>query len=83
MSKIVTVIYLITFFFWFFVARNPENTQAGLLMQIFLFIIPFIGAVVGLYNVRGWGGFKSSIGKSVGFISLGTLFWALGMLIWN
>jgi len=68
--------------FWFFLASNPENTSAGLQMQLLLFVIPLIGAIVGFCNANRWGGLKSYLGKAVGFVSAGTLFWAIGMLIW-
>ena len=82
MAKLITLIYIATAAFWVILARNPDNADAGLQMQLLLFVIPFIGAIVGFYNAKCWGGLRSSLGKAVGFVSAGTLFWSLGMLMW-
>lgn len=79
---ILTLIYAATAAFWLVFARDAGNETAGLYMQILLFVVPFIGAIIGFYNARSWGGFKSALGKAVGFISAGVLAWAVGMLIW-
>lgn len=82
MATVLTLVYAATFLFWAFFARNPEHASAGLYMQLLLFVIPFIGAIVGLRNARLWGGLKSSLGKAVGFVSAGVLAWSAGMLAW-
>lgn len=82
MVKLLTLIFVATAIFWFVLARDPNQT-AGLYLQFILFMIPFIGAIVGFYHARCWGGMQSAMGKAVGFISAGTFAWALGMLIWN
>ncbi len=82
MAKLLTLIYVGTAIFWALLASRPENATSGLQMQLLLFLIPFIGAIVGFCNAKRWGGLKSSLGKAVGFVSAGTLFWAIGMLIW-
>ncbi len=82
MPLILSIVYAATLVFWLAVARDPANVSAGLNMQLLLFAVPFIGALVGLYNARQWGGLKSSVGKAVGFIAGGVLAWSVGMLIW-
>lgn len=85
MSKLISIIYFITAVFWIFLTIKTGHTshEAGLYFQILLFVIPFIGALVGLRNALLWGGFKSAVGKAVLLLSLGTLTWSIGMLIWN
>jgi len=85
MTKIISIIYVAAAIFWFLltVYTGHTNHTAGLYLQIFLFIIPFLGALAGFRNARLWGGFKSAIGKAIVLISLGTLTWSIGMLAWN
>lgn len=85
MTKIITIIYIFTAFYWTFLTINTGHSShvAGLYLQILLFIIPFLGAIVGFMNAKLWGGAKSAVGKAITYISLGTLTWSLGMLIWN
>src|SRR3990167_4693892 len=85
MTKFVTTIYLITAVFWVLLTIKTGHTAhpAGLYFQIILFLIPFSGALFGLKNAKLWGGFNSAVGKSIIFLSLGTLTWSIGMLAWN
>jgi len=88
MSKknlILIIIYIATALFWLFLTFNSRHSEseAGYYLQIFLFIIPFVGSVIGFSNARLWGGFRSSVGRAITFLSLGTLTWSIGMLIWN
>lgn len=84
-TTIITVIYLVSVLFWAGLTVNTGHSahQFGLYFQIVLFLVPFLGAVFGLKNGKLWGGLKSAVGKSVIFLSLGTLTWSLGMLAWN
>jgi len=85
MTKLITIIYFITAVFWIFLTIYTSHSvhPAGLYLQILLFIIPFLGALSGLRNAKLWGGFSSAVGKSITFLSLGTLTWSIGMLAWN
>jgi len=85
MAKIITIIYCVTAVFWILLTINTGHSShpAGLYLQILLFIIPFLGALLGLRNAKLWGGLKSAVGKSIFFLSLGTLAWSIGMLAWN
>jgi len=85
MRKLISTIYIATIIFWILLTIYTGHTshEAGLYLQILLFIIPFLGALVGFRNARLWGGFKSAVGKAVTFLSLGTLTWSIGMLLWN
>lgn len=84
-NLLTIIIYLITAVFWLFLTLKTEHSasKAGYYFQIFLFIIPLVGSLVGFSNARLWGGLRSAVGRAITFLSLGTLTWALGMLIWN
>lgn len=43
--------------------------------------VALIGAIVGIFAVRKWGGFKSVLGKSLAFFSLGLFAQEMGQLI--
>ncbi|MCW1929800.1 MAG: hypothetical protein KIH62_000620 [Candidatus Kerfeldbacteria bacterium] len=45
--------------------------------------IPLFGGLFGLYTSKKWGGFKSIIGKSLIFLSIGLLSWSLGNWVWS
>ncbi len=45
--------------------------------------IPLFGGVFGLFTARHWGGFKSTVGKALSYLSLGLLSWSGGNWIWS
>ncbi len=51
--------------------------------QVIMGFIPSIGAIVGFIRMQQWGGIRSKVGRSVFFISLGLLSWAIGQWIWT
>ena len=59
-----------------------DKGELGAPTQITLSLIPVCGALYGLYNARKWGGLKTVLGKTLTFLSLGTLSWGLGVGIW-
>src|SRR3989344_4157385 len=84
-SLTIIIIYLITVIFWLVLTLKTghSTSRAGYYFQLFLFIVPLVGSFIGFINARLWGGFKSAVGRAITFLSLGTLTWAIGMLIWN
>lgn len=85
MTKLLTFLYSITTVLWIVLTIQTGHSAhpSGLYLQLVLFLVPFLGSLYGLKNASAWGGFKSAVGKSVVFLSLGTLTWSLGMLAWN
>src|SRR5947209_2687677 len=59
------------------------HTFFGYIFAFLYTFIPFLGGILGLRKAEAWGLFKSSMGKSVFFLSLGLLTWALGEFIWS
>lgn len=84
-SLIIIIIYLITAVFWLVLTWKTgySASRAGYYFQIFLFVIPLVGSLIGFVNAKLWGGFKSAVGRATLFLSFGTLTWSIGMLIWN
>ena len=84
-SLLLIVIYLLAAIFWLILMLKTgfAASRGGYYLQIFLFAIPFVGSIIGFSNAKKWGAFKSSVGRAITFLSLGTLTWAIGMLIWN
>jgi hypothetical protein len=85
MPKLLTAVYSITTALWIVLTFKTGHSShpSGLYLQLVLFLVPFLGSLYGLKNAHAWGGMKSAVGKSVVFLSLGTLTWSLGMLAWN
>jgi two-component system, sensor histidine kinase PdtaS len=85
MARILILIYTVTAALWILLTLKTGHSshEAGLYLQMVLFIVPFLGSIFGIRNAESWGGLKSAVGKAVMFLSLGTLTWSLGMLAWN
>ena len=84
-NLIIIITYIITAIFWLVLTLKTKHSasEAGYYFQIFLFVIPLVGSLIGFSNAKLWGGFRSAVGRAITFLSLGTLTWAIGMLIWN
>src|SRR3989344_4415604 len=89
---LMTAIYVITVIFWVAFIFNSgytptyEGSTYELLLKPFLIgmtALPILGGMFGLYRAYEWGGLRSAIGRSVSSLSLGVIFWGLGMVIWN
>jgi len=46
-------------------------------------LVPLIGGINGLFLSKKWGGWQSVIGRSLVFISLGSLGWSFGDFVWS
>ena len=72
---------------WWFSLR-PLNTSDGLLHGKYIWgscyqIIAFVGGIYGLIKAQKWGGFKSFLGRSIMFFSLGLLFQCIGQSVYS
>lgn len=90
--KIVSVLYVLTALLW--VGFNIYTGFAGLyegpvfeyVLKPFLVgmtILPVVGGLMGIRTAMLWGGLRSALGRGLLFLSLGTMFWGLGMVAWN
>ncbi len=46
-------------------------------------IIPVVGGILGYFEAKKWGMFKSAMGKAVSFLSLGLITWGVGEIIYT
>jgi len=99
LSIILFVFYFIILSFWlsapFFLRGNlPVNntifftgfknsTKFGYLFAFAYAFIPLFGSIVGFTLTQKWGFSKSSVGKSVFFLSMSLLSWTTGEFIWS
>lgn len=90
-SIILTVIFFLELFVWIIlaIATGHKAVTEGFLfdgvLKVFHLtgdILFVLGGLLGLNTARTWGGFKSSIGKTIIFISLGLITWGLGGFMW-
>jgi hypothetical protein len=83
-QKLTLGFFVLLVFFWgglFF-----SHTSSGNLNYWYSFLfglIPLVGGLVGMLKAKLWGGMKSTMGKSVFFISLGLFLWGFGESIWS
>ena len=78
----LTLVFLVFLGWWFSFQHVVENQ--GLSVQRFGYTygaVALIGAFVGFFAARKWGGFKTILGKALMFFSLGLLFQEAGQLI--
>lgn len=90
--RILSFFYLITAILWiiFIFYTNHSGLYEGKVFEFVLkpfligmTIIPILGGYFGIKKAKSWGGFKSTLGKGMIFVSLGTLSWGLAMIVWN
>ena len=83
--KILFIIYSLALFLWFYftIFLSFTTSSFGYYFQIPLAVVPLYGGISGLLKSRIWGGFKSSMGRALGSLSLGLIMWGLGMVVWN
>jgi hypothetical protein len=82
-SKILTYFYIALVIWWITIfTRGITDTTENYLYSFIYGLIPLLWGVAGLRTGLLWGGFKSMTGKSLMFLSLGMLAWAVGNIIW-
>lgn len=75
---------LVTFGFWVAVRfTHTTDTNVNYIFSLLLGIVPIVASVKGLIAAKRWGGTTSVLGRSIGALSFGGLFWGIGELIWS
>ncbi|HSX15804.1 MAG TPA: hypothetical protein VLF40_03365 [Candidatus Saccharimonadales bacterium] len=70
--------------FWLWLRHSGYQTSNYNYAYSLLFSLqPLIGGLIGMVRSGIWGRFKSAIGKSVFFFSLGLLLWGAGSMVWS
>jgi|SRR3989344_1100713 len=88
----INIIFLITVVLWivFIYFTNNSALYEGPIFEYVLkpflvgmTLLPLLGGILGMLMAKSWGGWKSTIGKSLISLSLGMFGWAGGMMFWN
>lgn len=79
----VIIIFCSALVFWWLLItiQGLENTTQNFLYGTALGVLPCLASIFGFVNSNKWGGLKSSMGKSVFFLSAGLLTWGIGTLV--
>lgn len=83
-AKFFLLVYILIILWWFSIfLRDIHETTENYLFSLIYSILPLGGGIIGFANARHWGGFASSIGRAVFFISGGIFAWGIGNLIFG
>lgn len=81
-ANVVIFFFSALVFWWLLITtQGLENTTQNFLYGAALGILPCLASIFGFVNSNKWGGLKSSMGKSVFFLSAGLLTWGIGTLV--
>lgn len=82
--KILLLVYVLVILWWFSIfLRGIQETTENYLFSLIYSILPLGGGIIGFTNARHWGGFASSTGRAVLFISGGVFAWGIGNIIFG
>ena len=82
----VLIAYLVILLGYWFSLHFFIKTTTGFHNLFFSFmfsLVPFLGGFFGLFLSKYWGWLKSSVGRAVFFVSLGSFSWGFGSMIWS
>lgn len=83
-TKILLLIYVFVMLWWFSIfSRGIHGTTENYSFSLLYSVMPLGWGIIGFMNARRWGGFASSIGRGVLFISGGLFAWGIGNLIFG
>jgi hypothetical protein len=78
--------YVFMIFFWIAIQQEKSintNLPVNFMFSFGLNSISFIGGIFGIIISKGWGRFKSAIGKGVFYVGAGLVSWGIGGYIWS
>ena len=82
--QILTVIFLIFTIWWASIYfRGLVDSDENTYFTLSYFILALFGGIAGISFARKWGGFKSTLGSSIWFFTLGLLAQAVGQIFYN
>ncbi len=77
-------IYALVIAWWITIyARGIEGTSENYLFSLLYSGMPLGWGIIGFMRSRSWGGFSSSMGRAVFFLSAGIFAWGIGNLIFG
>src|SRR3989338_8568889 len=81
-ASMVLMLFVALVFWWLFITiQGLENTTQNFLYGATLGVLPCLASIFGFINSNKWGGFKSSMGKSIFLLSAGLMTWGIGTLV--
>lgn len=83
--KILVALYVVTVGYCLYLnlfVSSESQSSLGAITQVPEALIPIVGSFIGLSVARSWGGFKSKLGRSISFYSLGLMAWGGGVVGW-
>ena len=79
---VLSTVYIMMVVWWFFIhQRGLVDTSENFWFGAGIGLLSLMGGIIGFVKAAKWGYFKSSIGKSVMFLSGGLITWSIGTLI--
>src|SRR6185295_4594301 len=86
LMDLVGILFVGLFIWW--IIRSPFSSDESLVHAKYIWgsfyqLIAFFGGITGLLISKSYGGFKSILGKSIAFFSLGLLFQCLGQTVYS
>jgi hypothetical protein len=83
-QKIALVYFIALVIYWGFLHHSGLKTSNYNYLYSLLFsLTPLVGGLIGMVRSNIWGRFKSAVGKSVFFFSLGLFLWGAGSMVWS
>lgn len=76
------VVLLLIFWVLLFLSRYT-NSFWNYFYSFAFSLVPLVAGFIGCFLAKEWNWFKSAIGKGIFFISLGSLFWGAGSMVWS
>lgn len=81
-TKILLTIFIVVILWQLLmIFTKIKETFLNFTFSLFYSIIPLGGSVLGFLNSHRWGGFSSSVGRGMFFLSAGIFAWGIGNLI--
>src|SRR3989338_3007363 len=83
-QKFLSIYMAFLIVFW--IILFTLGLRSGFWNYLFSFafsLIPLIGGMIGMFFAKSWGWLKSSVGRTVFFISIGSFSWGAGSMIWS
>lgn len=72
------VLWWLTIFF-----RGIHNVNENYAFSLVYGLVPLFIGIVGFSIARSWGGFRSAMGRAVGFLSAGQFAWGIGNIVFS
>lgn len=83
-QPLVIFVYFLALSIWWFSiqSRGLVDTSENYYYGLIYGLLPMLGGLIGVYNARKWGFFRSYLGKSLLFLSFGLMTWSVGNIIY-